>query len=58
MGMPWFAMISDKNIRMNLNIMEKKLLTFFNMVFFKGSSLLEICFYLSYHGSAMVCHDK
>ena len=29
MGLPWFAMISDKNIRMNLNMLEKKPLTFF-----------------------------
>ena len=31
---------------------------FLYMCVFKGSCLLEICFYLSYHGSAMVCHDK
>ena len=29
MGMPWFAMISDKNIRMNLNKIKKKPLIFF-----------------------------
>ena len=32
-----FAMITDKNILMKFNMYEKKLVIFFNMVFFKVS---------------------
>ena len=46
MGLPWFAMISDKNIHMRLNMWEKKLLTFSIWVFLRR----QLAF--------MVCHDQ
>ena len=51
-----FAMISDKNILMDLNMWEKKHFTCSIWVFLKAA-VSQKCVYI-YHGSAMVRHDQ
>ena len=51
-----FAMISDKDILMDLNMWEKKHFTFSIWVFLKAV-VSQKCVQ-TYHGNAMVCHDQ
>ena len=51
-----FAVISDKNIPMNLTMLVKKLFTFSIWVFLKAA-VCQKCVYI-FHASAMVHHDQ